>query len=349
MTGAPVRDELRDLARLMAAFHTHAGRGPGIAVDGAAAALRGRWQANVAELAGYRGALLPDGLVDEIDRLATRFVDGRGDLLTRRYVDRRVVDGHGDLTPTTCSASPTGRGCWTASTSTTTCATSTSSTTSRSWRWIWNGWAAPTWARPSSTPTPSSPAIPPPRPFATTTSPTARSCGPRWRVFATTRPERALTPASRSGTASCRAITCVEERAAGVGRRTSRNGEVHDCGWLGRPLRSRAAVLDRMRKELAGLDPAEAATAGFREGLYSTDRTEALYRRLLHRAERLLAQGESVVLDASWTARHHEQPLSHWPRGRRATSSRSSAVPLLRWPRSASAIAAPPRRTPPLP
>ena len=96
-TGAPVRDELRDLARLMAAFHTHAGRGPGIAVDGAAAALRGRWRANVAELAGYRRALLPDGLVDEIDRLATRFVDGRADLLTRRCIDGRLVDGHGDL------------------------------------------------------------------------------------------------------------------------------------------------------------------------------------------------------------------------------------------------------------
>ena len=50
-------------------------------------------------------------------------------------------------------------------------------------------------------------AIPPPRPCATTTSPTARSCAPRWRASATTRPEQAVTQASRSATASCRAIT----------------------------------------------------------------------------------------------------------------------------------------------
>jgi predicted kinase len=84
----------------------------------------------------------------------------------------------------------------------------------------------------------------------------------------------------------------------GTGKSTIAGGLADRCG----------AVLlssDRTRKELAGLDPSESATAGFREGLYSTDQTEALYRHLLHRAEGLLAQGESVVLDASWTARHH--------------------------------------------
>ena len=62
---------------------------------------------------------------------------------------------------------------------------------------------------------------------------------------------------------------------------------------------------DRVRKELAGLDPTDSATAGFREGLYSTDHTEALYRHLLERADALLARGESVVVDASWTSSRH--------------------------------------------
>jgi predicted kinase len=62
---------------------------------------------------------------------------------------------------------------------------------------------------------------------------------------------------------------------------------------------------DHLRKELAGLNPAESPRAGFREGLYSADHTQALYRHLLQRAETLLAQGESVVLDASWTSRQH--------------------------------------------
>jgi uncharacterized protein len=87
---------------------------------------------------------------------------------------------------------------------------------------------------------------------------------------------------------------------------------------------------NRVRKELAGLDATESATAGFREGLYSTDQTEALYRHLLRRAEGLLAQGESVVLDASWTARHHRTAAAALAaqriRDRGATASDATAA-----------------------
>lgn len=64
---------------------------------------------------------------------------------------------------------------------------------------------------------------------------------------------------------------------------------------------------DRIRKELAGVDPAIPAAAGFGEGLYSRERTDALYSELLHRAGELLARGESVVLDASWTSARHRR------------------------------------------
>jgi hypothetical protein len=62
---------------------------------------------------------------------------------------------------------------------------------------------------------------------------------------------------------------------------------------------------DRVRKELAGLSPAQPAPAAYGEGLYTTERTDALYAQLLHRAETLLVRGESVVLDASWTHARH--------------------------------------------
>jgi predicted kinase len=62
---------------------------------------------------------------------------------------------------------------------------------------------------------------------------------------------------------------------------------------------------DRIRKELAGTDPTRPAGAAFGQGIYAPGRTEELYAELLHRAEQLLGRGESVVLDASWTAAAH--------------------------------------------
>ncbi len=58
---------------------------------------------------------------------------------------------------------------------------------------------------------------------------------------------------------------------------------------------------DVVRKELAGLDPRAPAPAGFREGLYSPATTRRTYEQLLNRARIALELGESVVLDASWT------------------------------------------------
>jgi len=60
---------------------------------------------------------------------------------------------------------------------------------------------------------------------------------------------------------------------------------------------------DRVRKELAGISPATPAPAGYREGIYTPAWTERTYAELRTRAERLLAHGESVVLDASWSHR----------------------------------------------
>ncbi|MHA6783112.1 AAA family ATPase [Pseudonocardia saturnea] len=62
---------------------------------------------------------------------------------------------------------------------------------------------------------------------------------------------------------------------------------------------------DRVRKELAGIDPTEPAGAPFREGLYTERHTAQTYTELLRRAGMLLARGESVVLDASWTDARH--------------------------------------------
>jgi hypothetical protein len=92
---ADVEDDLRGLARLVAAFHANADRGPEIAAEGGRDALRARWTANIAELRAVRGPTART--IDAIEDLALRFLDGRGPLLADRAGDNRIVDGHGDL------------------------------------------------------------------------------------------------------------------------------------------------------------------------------------------------------------------------------------------------------------
>lgn len=57
---------------------------------------------------------------------------------------------------------------------------------------------------------------------------------------------------------------------------------------------------DRLRKELAGRSPRESAAAEYQRGIYAPEHTERTYGELLRRASELLAEGETVVLDASW-------------------------------------------------
>jgi predicted kinase len=58
---------------------------------------------------------------------------------------------------------------------------------------------------------------------------------------------------------------------------------------------------DEIRKLRAGLDPRADASAELDTGIYEAARTEATYADMLRQAEAMLAHGESVVLDASWS------------------------------------------------
>ncbi|WP_043714593.1 AAA family ATPase, partial [Kutzneria sp. 744] len=64
---------------------------------------------------------------------------------------------------------------------------------------------------------------------------------------------------------------------------------------------------DRVRKELAGIDPEQSAEAGWQQGIYDVASTEHTYREMLRRAELLLGRGETVVLDASWRVAAHRE------------------------------------------
>jgi predicted kinase len=69
-------------------------------------------------------------------------------------------------------------------------------------------------------------------------------------------------------------------------------------GWV--VLRS-----DELRKDLAGLAHTARAAAPVGEGLYTEATTRATYTELTRRARRLLELGESVILDASFSAAVH--------------------------------------------
>jgi aminoglycoside phosphotransferase family enzyme/predicted kinase len=78
---------------------------------------------------------------------------------------------------------------------------------------------------------------------------------------------------------------------------------------------------DRVRKELAGLEPEESAAAGIDEGLYAPAWTERTYRTLRERAATRLELGGRVVVDASF---HREAARADF-----LQLARSLAVPFL--------------------
>lgn len=57
---------------------------------------------------------------------------------------------------------------------------------------------------------------------------------------------------------------------------------------------------DPLRKEMAGIEHEANRSGPLDEGIYAPAFTEKVYGELLHRAEQLLQRGESVVLDATW-------------------------------------------------
>jgi uncharacterized protein len=68
---------------------------------------------------------------------------------------------------------------------------------------------------------------------------------------------------------------------------------------------------DVTRKKLAGLRAQAPTAAAYGEGLYTAEWTEATYTRLFQEAERLLCQGRSVLIDASFQrARHRRQTMA---------------------------------------
>ncbi|MDX1646389.1 MAG: AAA family ATPase [Longimicrobiales bacterium] len=95
----------------------------------------------------------------------------------------------------------------------------------------------------------------------------------------------------------------------GTGKSTVAEGLAREAGFT-------VVSSDRVRKELAGLDPETSAAAGFAEGIYTSEWNDRTYAACLERVGELLFEGERVVVDASFREasrrRRFLQAASEW-------------------------------------
>lgn len=96
-SGRVTKAHLDAIAEVLAAFHTRADRSPSIDEAGSLDVVVDRWEDTLASLEKYAGTVLPTDDVRLVRTLATQFISGRAVLFAQRVVDKRIVDGHGDL------------------------------------------------------------------------------------------------------------------------------------------------------------------------------------------------------------------------------------------------------------
>ena len=95
--GVAVKGELADIAEALATFHNRSHHTRAIDAQGKAGAISARWKENLAELRRFPANASPPEVIGKIDSLAGRFIRGRKALFGQRIIDKRIVDGHGDL------------------------------------------------------------------------------------------------------------------------------------------------------------------------------------------------------------------------------------------------------------
>jgi len=303
--GVPVEGPLRQVARILAAQHAAAPRSVKIAAQGSAGAVWSRWEASIGQLRELAGRLPELVAVDEVERLAERFVAGRGALFEQRIRGGYIVDGHGDLLADDIFCLDDGvrildclefddRLRWVDGLDD---AAFLAMDLERIGAPALAGKFSRWYAEYSADPAP------------------AALCHHYTAYRALVRAKIALLraargdPLARAEAWKLAAMTIDHLQAGAVtlvlvgglpGTGKSALAETL-AGRLGFTVLSS----DRIRKELAGVPAERHCAAPWRAGIYAPAWTERTYRELLWRAGRLLARGESVIADASWQSPAH--------------------------------------------
>lgn len=302
--GAPAHDEVSALARTVAVFHAGAHRSAEVSAEGTRDAVLDRWQGV------FEGVQPLTGTVPErIERLARRFLAGREQLFADRIEANRVLDGHGDLMADDVFCledGPRVLDCL---------------EFDDRLRWLDGlddaAFLAMDLER-LERPDLAEEFLDRYAEFAADPAPqslrhhyTAYRAAVRTRVACARAEQVEGTDKADSWQEADRyarlALQHLERGAVmlvlvgglpGSGKSTVAGGLADRCGTV-------LLSSDRVRKELAGLDPAAPAPGPYRSGLYTPEMTERVYTELLERARAALSRGESVVLDASWSRDTH--------------------------------------------
>ena len=299
--GEPADGAVRQVARILAAQHAAAARGPAISEQGSRDALWQRWNDNLGQIRALPGQLD----AGEAGRLAGRFLAGRAPLFDARISAGHVLDGHGDLLAGDIFCLDDGprildclefddRLRWLDGLDDASFLVmdleflGDPGLAERFGRWYieYSGDSAPV------------------------------SLRHHYVAY------RALVRAKVEGLRASQGYTAAPgaaQRLASVAIGHLRAGAVAMIligGLPGTGKSTLAATMagelgltvlnsDRIRKELAGLPPEQPAPAAYGTGIYTSSWSERTYTELLRRAAELLAMGESVIADASWTAAEH--------------------------------------------
>jgi len=302
---APVTRAVRQVARILAAQHASAPRGPRIDQQGGRDALRRRWADNFDQAGHAAGGLLDPADIRQMRDLAWQFLSGRGPLFDERVDAGHIVDGHGDLLAGDIFCLDDGprildcldfddRLRWLDGLDDAAClAMDLEHLGDRrlgeqfiSWYAEYSGDRAP---------------------------PSLCHHYIAYRAFM-----RAKVACLRCGQGTP-AAAVEAHRLAGLTLNHLREGAVALVLIGGLPGTGKSALADavasrlgatvlssdRIRKELAGLPPGKRPAVPYGTGLYAPAATDATYAELLHRAASLLARGELVIADASWASAGH--------------------------------------------
>jgi len=297
----PVDVALRRIARTVAAFHAAAGTSARISRAGAARAVLANWCDNTQQMRRFAGRIIDAATVERVDAMARRYVAGRGPLFAARIAAGKIRDGHGDLLADDIYCLDDGprildciefddrlrHGDVLADVAFLAMDLERLDAPQLAGRLL--DWYVE---------------------YAGETAPqslmdhyVAYRAQVRAKVSCLAAEQGDVEAAAQAGRLLDLAERHLERSRVrlvlvgglpGTGKSTLSDGIAADRGWM--VLRS-----DEVRKQLAGLDSVARALAPYGRGLYTPRWTATTYREMLARAERALSNGESVILDASWT------------------------------------------------
>ncbi|WP_344428677.1 bifunctional aminoglycoside phosphotransferase/ATP-binding protein [Streptomyces lavendulocolor] len=299
--GADVDDVLRAVARQLAAWHAVAPRGRDVDDQGTRDALTSRWEAGFAQVRSLAtDGGVPDG-VAEVERLARRYLAGRQRLFDLRIEQGRVLDGHGDLLAEDIFCLDDGPRVLDCLEFDDRLRHVDGLDDAAFLAMDLEQLGAPEAAA---------------RFMARYTEFTGDPAPPSlWHHYVAYRAfvrAKVSVIQARQGTPGAETAARRLVSTALRHLRTSAVGLILVGGLPGSGKSTLAGALadrlgvtllssDRLRKELAGIPAERSAAAPYGEGLYTAEWTDRTYATLLDHAAGLLARGESVVLDATWS------------------------------------------------